>query len=75
LLMIYPNPSFGEVTFVGAHPGTFYIVNEAGQLVQEITLNNTNNKRVQLNNLAAGSYIVSGQNDFGIVKQRLVIVK
>ncbi|MFN5621205.1 MAG: hypothetical protein ACK478_07875 [Flavobacteriales bacterium] len=50
-------------------------MNEAGQLVQEITLNNTNNKRVQLNNLAAGSYIVSGQNDFGIVKQRLVIVK
>jgi hypothetical protein len=75
LLSIYPNPSFGEVTFVGAHSGTFYIVNEAGQLVQEITLNNSNNNRVQLNNLAAGTYVVSGQNDYGIVKQRLVVVK
>jgi len=43
--------------------------------VQEITLNNSNNNRVQLNNLAAGSYVVSGQNDYGIVKQRLVVVK
>jgi hypothetical protein len=75
LLMIYPNPSFGEVTFVGAHPGTFYIVNEAGQLVQEFTLNNSNNKRVRLTNLAAGSYVVSGQNDFGVVKQRLVVIR
>ena len=75
LLSIYPNPSFGDVTFVGAHSGTFYIVNEAGQLVHEITLNNSNNNRVQLNNLAAGSYVVSGQNDYGIVKQRLVVVK
>jgi hypothetical protein len=74
-VLIYPNPSMGEVTFKSVHAGTYYIVNEAGQLVQEVRLNNTNNFEIKINNLAAGTYVVAGQNDFGIVKERLVIVK
>jgi hypothetical protein len=74
-VLIYPNPSLGEVTFKSIHPGNYYIVNEAGQLVEEIRLNNSNNFEVKINNLAAGAYIVAGQNDFGIVKERLVIVR
>jgi len=74
-MLIYPNPSMGEVTFKSKHAGTYYIVNEAGQLVREIRLNNTNNFELQLTDLAAGAYIVAGQNDFGIVKERLVIVR
>jgi hypothetical protein len=74
-MLIYPNPSMGAVTFKSLHAGTFYIVNEAGQLVREIRLNNANNYEVQLTDLAAGAYIVAGQNDFGIVKERLVIVR
>jgi len=74
-VLIYPNPSFGEVTFKSIHPGNYYIVNEAGQLVEEIRLSNSNNFQIKLNNLAAGTYVVAGQNDFGIVKERLVIVK
>jgi hypothetical protein len=74
-MLIYPNPSMGAVTFKSQHAGTFYIVNEAGQLVREIRLNNTNNFEVQLTDLAAGAYIVAGQNDFGIVKEKLIIAK
>jgi hypothetical protein len=74
-MLIYPNPSQGEVTFKSKHAGTFYMVNEAGQLVQEISLNNSNNFELKLTNLASGNYIVAGQNDFGIVKERLIIVK
>ena len=74
-MLIYPNPSMGSVTFKSQHSGTYYIVNEAGQLVREIRLNNTNNFELQLTDLAAGAYIVAGQNDFGIVKERLVIVR
>jgi hypothetical protein len=74
-MLIYPNPSMGAVTFKSRHAGTFYIVNEVGQLVREIRLNNTNNFEVQLTDLAAGAYIVAGQNDFGIVKEKLIIAK
>jgi hypothetical protein len=74
-VLIYPNPSMGEVTFKSIHAGTYYIVNEAGQLVQEVRLHNTNNFEVKINNLASGSYLVAGQNDFGVVKERLIIVR
>jgi hypothetical protein len=50
-------------------------VNEAGQLVREISLNNTNNFEIQLTDLASGAYIVAGQNDFGIVKEKLIIAR
>jgi len=74
-VLIYPNPSMGEVTFKSVHAGTYYIVNEAGQLVQEVRLNNANNFEIKINNLASGTYVVAGQNDFGIVKERLIIVR
>jgi hypothetical protein len=51
------------------------MVNEAGQLVREISLNNSNNFELKLTNLASGSYIIAGQNDFGIVKEKLIIAK
>lgn len=74
-VLIYPNPSAGEVTFKSIHAGNYYIVNEAGQLVQEVRLNNSNNYEIKINNLASGTYVVAGQNDFGVVKERLIIVK
>jgi hypothetical protein len=74
-MLIYPNPSMGAVTFKSQHTGTYYIVNEAGQLVREISLNNTNNFEIQLTDLAAGIYIVAGQNDFGIVKEKLIVAR
>jgi hypothetical protein len=74
-MLIYPNPSMGEVTFKARHSGTFYIVSEAGQLVREVRLNKTNNLQVTLNDLASGMYIVVGQNEYGIVRERLIVVK
>jgi hypothetical protein len=74
-MLIYPNPSFSEVTFRSKHEGVFYIVNEAGQLVKEIRLNSFNQNQVTVNDLASGVYIVAGQNSFGIVKQKLIIAK
>lgn len=74
-MLIYPNPSFSEVTFRSKHEGIFYIVNEAGQLVKEIRLNNVNQNQVTINELASGVYIVAGQNSFGIVKQKLIIAR
>ncbi|MFM9004051.1 MAG: T9SS type A sorting domain-containing protein, partial [Flavobacteriales bacterium] len=74
-MLIYPNPSMGEITFKAKHAGTFYIVNDAGQLVREIRLNNSNNFQLKVDNLASGAYIVAGQNEFGIVKEKLIIAK
>jgi hypothetical protein len=74
-MLIYPNPSMGAVTFKSQHAGTYYIVNEAGQLVREISLNNSNNFELMITELASGVYVVAGQNDFGIVKEKLIIAR
>jgi hypothetical protein len=74
-MLIYPNPSFSEVTFRSKHEGVFYIVNEAGQLVKEIRLNSINQNQATINDLASGVYVVAGQNSYGIVKQKLIIAK
>jgi hypothetical protein len=50
-------------------------VNEAGQLVREISLNNSNNFELMITELASGVYVVAGQNDFGIVKEKLIIAR
>ena len=74
-MLIYPNPSLGVVTFRARHSGNFYIVSEAGQLVRELSLNKVNGLQITVNDLAAGMYMVVGQNEYGIVRERLIVVK
>ncbi len=73
--IVYPNPGNGNCTVKSAHSGTFYLMNTAGQLVKSFTLNADNKYTIQLENLASGVYIVSGQNKYGIVKQKIVVTK
>jgi hypothetical protein len=73
--VVYPNPGNGTCTVKSVHSGTFYLMNTAGQLVKSFTLNADNKYTIQLENLASGVYIVSGQNKYGIVKQKIVVTK
>jgi hypothetical protein len=75
LFMMFPNPSNGNTTIRSEHAGTFYLINSAGQLVKQIDLNSSNKYTVQLTDLAAGYYIVSGQTKRGIARQKLIVVK
>lgn len=73
LLSIYPNPSNGNFTITANHEGTYYLMNEAGTLIQSFRLNADNNFSVNITGLSSGFYIVAGQNKYGISKQKIVV--
>jgi hypothetical protein len=72
-LEVYPNPNNGNFTVKAIHEGTYYLMNEAGQLVKSFTVNADNNFTYQIENLTIGFYVLSGQNKFGISKQKIVV--
>ena len=73
LLSIYPNPNNGTFTVTSTHAGTYYLMNEMGQLVQMFTLTLDNNYSANVTGLGKGFYVISGQNEFGISKQKVVV--
>jgi hypothetical protein len=72
-LQVYPNPNNGAFTVKAIHAGTYYLMNEAGQLVKSFTVNADNNFTYQIENLTIGFYVLSGQNKQGISKQKIVV--
>ncbi len=75
MLLVYPNPSRGSCTIKATNVGTYYLMNEMGQLVRSFTLNGENDNTILINDLGPGTYVVSGQNKFGVVKQKIVVTQ
>jgi hypothetical protein len=71
-LDVFPNPSAGECTVKASSPGTYYLVNDMGVLVRSFTITGPNSS-IQLQDLATGTYVISGQTRTGIVKQKLIV--
>ncbi len=72
---LYPNPNTGSFTIRAKTELAVNLVNELGQTVQFLTLNNANNYMVLIENLPAGIYFVTGQNNQQAMKQKVVITK
>jgi hypothetical protein len=72
-LSIFPNPTSGSCTITATSAGTYYLMNEMGVLVRSFTLDASNGKSIQLDDLGSGTYVISGQTKTGIVKQKLVV--
>lgn len=74
-ISIFPNPNAGTFTVEATEAGTYYLMNEVGQLIQKVELSAENSYRVRLNDLASGVYILTGQNKSGITKQKIVVTR
>ena len=74
-LSVYPNPSAGDVTVKGENEGEYYLMNDLGKLILSIKLNADNNYTKVINGLDNGSYILVGQNKFGVSKQKVIVTK
>ncbi len=74
MLEIYPNPNNGSFTIKANGAGTYYLMNEAGQLIQTIRLNEANNNSINISGLSNGFYIITGKNANGISKQKVVVM-
>ncbi len=74
-LLVYPNPSNGAVNIRSTSGGTFVILNELGQTVQQILLTASNNYTAVIDNLNSGLYIIADISGGQPIKQKMVITK
>ncbi len=72
-LSVFPNPNSGAFTIKSTQSGTYYLMNEMGQLMQKITLSADNSFNASIANLAPGVYFLSGQTKEGVTKQKIVV--
>lgn len=76
VLNVFPNPSDGNFTVQGARTGDYFLVDEAGKLIQSFRLNAENNYSFNITNLENGFYVLAGQNQTGAIsKQKIVVNK
>ncbi|MEI6020522.1 MAG: T9SS type A sorting domain-containing protein, partial [Bacteroidota bacterium] len=74
-VLIYPNPSNGEINLSAQSDMKLVIVNELGQIVKSLILDQTNDRTMMIKDLAKGLYFVVSQNTTEIVRERIVILK
>ena len=75
VLSIFPNPSSGAFTIRASTSGNYSIMNELGQVVEQIQLNSANNYTVVINSLSNGSYYIVGANDNQFIRQKIIILQ
>lgn len=66
---IYPNPNNGQFTIQSQKEDVITIINDLGQTIQTINLNQENNFSFQIKGLQSGIYFLSGEN----IKQKIVV--
>jgi len=72
---VYPNPCTGIFTIQSFQEGTYSIINELGQTIQLIELNDANNYAITIDNLNTGIYFVVGYKNNQISRQKIVVTK
>lgn len=73
-LIIFPNPSTGELFIRSDNFGTYNIINELGQTVRSIDFNSSDNYTIRLENLCSGIYLITGTNNHQITRQKFVVI-
>ncbi len=72
---MYPNPNNGEFSIASHVDVELSIINELGQVVKLISLNESNTRLVSISQLATGIYFVIGSSDNQIIKQKIIVSK
>lgn len=73
-LTIYPNPSNGEFAISSPQAVNLLILNETGQQVKSVSIDDTNTA-VKISDLASGIYFITGKNENGFVRKKLIIAR
>lgn len=70
---VYPNPSSGELNISSEVDLELELVNELGQLIGKIELNQKNNHRTSMNNLSPGVYFLNSKDPAKKVNRKIVV--
>jgi hypothetical protein len=72
-LQLYPNPSQGEISIVFTTPLELWLINEIGQLIHTVSLNEENGYKANLSDLNNGIYFITGQCGNVRIKEKIII--
>jgi hypothetical protein len=70
---VYPNPSTGKFTVKSEDDIVVQVLNELGQLLRVIELNEHNQRQVQISDLPKGIYFIQGESANGNLKHKLIV--
>ncbi len=74
-LRIYPNPNTGEFTIEAQQNMKLNLVNELGQLIKEIEFNSSNERKINITNLAEGIYFLIGNISGEKINYKILVAK
>ncbi len=75
-ISIYPNPSNGNFTIKSEGDVVMQVLNEMGQLIRVIELNEQNQHHVEISGLSKGIYFIQGipsSANYGTLKQKVLV--
>jgi hypothetical protein len=73
MLEVYPNPNDGAFTVRSASSGMYRIISSTGQIVYEMSLNESNNFSFEVGGLSTGIYFLVGGSEGQYVQQKVVV--
>jgi hypothetical protein len=74
-LLVYPNPGSGEFVVHAPFDIELTLVNELGQTIMQIQLNEMNDRTVPVQNISSGIYFISGSAHEINVRQKIIITR
>jgi hypothetical protein len=74
-LSIYPNPNSGKFVIVSEVPINLVLMNELGQIIRNLSINEQSNLKVDVSDLSEGIYFISGIGEATRVKQKIIVTK
>lgn len=75
VLLVMPNPNNGVFILKTETDLHLVLTNELGQVIQTLSLDDSNAHTWQINNLATGIYFISGANNSLHVQQKIIVTQ
>ncbi len=72
-IKVYPNPSSGNITVEANRNMTLQLINELGQIVKHMSIDEDNGGKVNIENLAPGLYFLVGDADGRTIHAKVLI--
>lgn len=72
---IYPNPNNGNFIIVAKEKMNLNLINNLGQKIQTIELNNSNEFQENIKVSTSGMYFITGQTSQESIKQKIIVTK